>query len=300
MSLFVGSIGFGLVTASILAIAAVGFTLQIGIANLFNLTYGVTMIACAFFAYEFNQAGLNIWLCMPLAAAFGTVLSVGLNRILFRPFARRGTSLFGMVIVTMAASFLIGNIMLAIWGPNYFTYRLSQGSTIQAGGIILTESQVAIIVLAVVLMLGLHFLLRGTKIGQAMRATASNPTLARASGIRTSAMIDIVWALSGALSGVAGVALVMNTSSFDFSSGASFMIVVVAAAVLGGVGRPYGAMLGALIVGLATEISPVFLSPAYKNVVAFVILVLVILARPQGLLATARAFSAGQAEEAVA
>ena len=300
MSLLVGSIGFGLVTASILAIAAVGFTLQIGIANLFNLTYGVTMIACAFVAYGFNQAGLNIWLCMPLAALFGMVFSVGLNRLLFRPFVRRGTSLFGMVIVTMAASFLIGNVMLAIWGAHYFTYQISQGATVRLGDIILTESQLAIIALAVVIMLGLHLLLRGTKLGQAMRATASNPTLARASGIRTSAMIDVVWAISGALTGVAGVALVMNTSSFNFSSGAAFMIVVVAAAVLGGVGQPYGAMLGALIVGLATEIAPVVISPNYKNVVAFVILIAIILVRPQGLLATARAFAASQLQEVAA
>lgn len=300
MSLLVASIGFGLVTASILAIAAVGFTMQIGIANLFNLTYGVTMIACAFVAYAFNQAGLNIWLCMPLAALFGMVFSVGLNRLLFRPFVRRGTSLFGMVIVTMAASFLIGNVMLAIWGAHYFTYRISQGATVRLGDIILTESQLAIIALAVVLMLALHLLLRGTKLGQAMRATASNPTLARASGIRTSAMIDVVWAISGALTGVAGVTLVMNTSSFNFSSGAAFMIIVVAAAVLGGVGQPYGAMLGAVIVGLATEIAPVVISPDYKNVVAFVILIAIILVRPQGLLATARAFSAGQLQEVAA
>jgi branched-subunit amino acid ABC-type transport system permease component len=300
MSLFIASIGFGLVTASILAIAAVGFTLQIGIANLFNLTYGVTMIACAFFAYGFNQAGLNIWLCMPLAGLFGMVFSVALNRFLFRPFVRRGTSLFGMVIVTMAASFLIGNVMLAIWGAHYFTYQLSQGRTLRLGSIVLTESQLAIIGLSVILMLGLHLLLRGTKLGQAMRATASNPTLARASGIRTSTMIDVVWALSGFLSGVAGVALVMNTSSFNFSSGAAFMIIVVAAAVLGGVGRPYGAMLGALIVGLATEITPVVLSPAYKNVIAFLILIVIIMMRPQGLLATAQAFSAGQLQEASA
>jgi len=110
-------------------------------------------------------------------------------------------------------------------------------------------------------------------------------------------MIDVVWAISGALTGVAGVTLVMNTSSFNFSSGAAFMIIVVAAAVLGGVGQPYGAMLGALIVGLATEIAPVVISPDYKNVVAFVILIAIILVRPQGLLATARSFSASQLQE---
>jgi branched-subunit amino acid ABC-type transport system permease component len=212
----------------------------------------------------------------------------------------RGAGLFAMVIVTLAASLLIQNAMLAIWGPDYFTYRFSEGSTIRIGAIILTESQVAIIGLAVILMMSLHLLLRRTRLGQAMRATASNPMLARATGIRTGRIADLVWSLSGALSGIAGVVLAMNTTSFDFSSGSGFMIVVVAAAVLGGVGHPYGAMLGAVVIGLATELTPALLNPGYKNVVAFLILIAIILFRPQGLLGSTQNTPATQPREVVA
>jgi branched-subunit amino acid ABC-type transport system permease component len=126
-----------------------------------------------------------------------------------------------------------------------------------------------------------------------MRATASNPALARVSGIRTDRIVDIAWMLSGALCGVAGVVLVVNTATFAASTGSSFLVIIIAAAVLGGVGHPYGAMLGALTIGLATELSATMISPAYKDVAAFVILAIVLLVRPQGIMAALRTEATG-------
>ncbi|MGH6737999.1 MAG: ABC transporter permease subunit, partial [Bradyrhizobium sp.] len=93
------------------------------------------------------------------------------------------------------------------------------------------------------------------------------------------------WLISGALCGIAGVILFINTTSFSASTGNSFLVVIVAAAILGGVGQPYGAMLGALVIGLTSELAAAFINPAYKNVIAFIILVVVLLFRPQGILA---------------
>jgi branched-subunit amino acid ABC-type transport system permease component len=90
--------------------------------------------------------------------------------------------------------------------------------------------------------------------------------------------------ISGALCGASGVVLVMNTTSFTTTTGANFLLIIAAAAIVGGVGRPYGAMIGAVVIGLGTEVSAVFVSPSYKDVVAFVILVLVLLFRPQGVI----------------
>jgi branched-chain amino acid transport system permease protein/neutral amino acid transport system permease protein len=118
-----------------------------------------------------------------------------------------------------------------------------------------------------------------------MRATASNPSLARSCGIPTSRVIDIVWLVTGALCGLAGTVAAMNSDSFAVSNGASYLITILAAAVLGGAGQPYGAMLGAVLIGLMTELSAATFSAEYKEVVAFGILVLVMVLRPQGLLA---------------
>lgn len=284
MSQLVPAFGFGLITASILAIAAVGFTLQFSVTNILNLAYGDIMTACAFAAYITNRAGVNIWIALVVAAAFGAVFSMLLNRFVYFQFVRRGTRLFGMIIVTIAMSLVIQNVLLAIFRPTFFSYRASVGDSYHVVGMVFTGSQLAIMAIAVLAMLGVHLVSTRTKLGKAMRATATNPGLARSCGISTDTVIDVAWLLSGALCGIAGVALVLNTATFSEVTGASFLVPVVAAAILGGIGQPYGAMLGALTIGLASELAATAISPSYKDVVAFVILIVVLLIRPQGIL----------------
>ncbi len=283
MSIFISSIGFGLVTASIIALAAVGFTLQFGATNILNLAFGDVMIASAFVAYLANNLGLNIWLCVLVGAVFGALASLLLNRLLFTPFLRRGTKLFGMVIVTLAAGLVIQNILLAITGSQFVSYSMDVGRTVNLGSVVLTTAQLVIMAVAVVAMFAIRFLLVRTRLGKAMRATASNASLARSCGINTGRIVNLVWLISGALCGVAGVTLGINTTSFDTSTGSEVFVVIIAAAVLGGIGDAYGSMLGALVIGLTTEVSAVVVSPAYKNATAFLILVLVLLIRPEGI-----------------
>ena len=285
MDILIPSIGFGLVTASIVALAAVGFTLQFAVTNIINLAYGDVMTAAAFVAYVCNQAGLNIWVCLVIGSAFGAIASVVLNRTVYAPFIRHGANLLTVVIVTLAVALIIQNVVLAVWGPNFFSYTMTAGQSLTLGGMTFTLSQVGIIAISIVAMLVIHLLLVYTKLGKAMRATASNAALARSCGIRTDRIIDLTWLISGALCGAAGVVLVINTSSFTSTTGGNFLLVIAAAAILGGIGRPYGAMMGALVIGLSTEISAAFISPSYKDVVAFVLLVLVLLLRPQGIMA---------------
>jgi branched-chain amino acid transport system permease protein/neutral amino acid transport system permease protein len=149
---------------------------------------------------------------------------------------------------------------------------------------VFTATQIAIMGIAVAAMLAVHLLSTRTRLGKAMRATATNPSLARSCGVPTDRVIDAAWLLSGALCGIAGVVLVLNTATFSDVTGSNFLVPVVAAAILGGIGQPYGAMLGALTIGLASEIAASVISPSYKDVVAFAILIVVLLVRPQGIL----------------
>ncbi len=297
MNLWLSAFGFGLVTASILAIASVGFTMQFGITNILNLAYGDIMTAAAFIGLIANHMGMNVWVCLVVGAVFGAGLSVALNRFVYAPFLRRGLPLFGIVIISISVALIIQNTVLAVGGPNFFSYQFDPGQAINILGMDLTPGQLAVIGIAVVAMMSIHSILAWTRLGKAMRATASNLPLARSSGVRVNRTIDIAWAISGALCGIAGVVLVINTASFAASTGASFLVVIIAAAVLGGVGSPYGAMAGALAIGLATEMSAVVINPAYKEVVAFAILVAVLLLRPQGIITTLRAPVAGSADE---
>jgi len=292
VDLFVAAFGFGLVSMSVLAIAAVGFTMQFGITNMINLAYGEIMIVSAYAAYALNHRGVSIWISLIGGALFGALFSLVLNRVLYTPFLRKGTSLIGMVIIGLAAGLMIHNVLLPIVGYFSVSYNQSPGATLRAGGLVLTTSQLLIIGLAVILMLMIHALLTFTRLGKAMRATAANPTLARNCGIQTQRIVDLVWLITGALCGLAGTVAAMNSEAFAVASGQGYLIPIIAAAVLGGAGQPYGAMIGAVLIGEMTELSAAAISPQYKEVVAFGVLVLVMIFRPQGLLAKRGALAA--------
>jgi branched-chain amino acid transport system permease protein/neutral amino acid transport system permease protein len=292
VDLFVAAFGFGLVSMSVIAIAAVGFTMQFGITNMINLAYGQVMIVSAYAAYAVNRTGISIWISLIGGALFGALLSFVLNRVLYTPFLRRGTAPIAMVIISLAAALMIANVMLPIVGYFSVSYTQNPGPTIRLGAFVLTTSQILIIGLAVGLMLLIHALLTFTRLGKAMRATAANASLARNCGIPTQRVVDLVWLITGALCGMAGTVAGMNSESFAVASGAGFLIPIIAAAVLGGAGQPYGAMIGAILIGEVTELSAAAISPQFKEVVAFGILVLVMIFRPQGLLAKRGALAA--------
>jgi branched-chain amino acid transport system permease protein/neutral amino acid transport system permease protein len=284
MTIFLASVGFGLVTASVLAVAAVGFTLQFGVTDVLNLAYGAVMIAGAYLAYVINQAGLNIWVGLVVAVVACSAGSVLLNSGIYTPFQRRGATPITMVIVSLGMTLIIEFGTQAIAGGTSVSYTMAQGPSVRAGGLALTAVQLVVIGLSVLVMIGTHVLLRYTRLGKAMRATAANKTLARNCGIRTSRVITLTWAITGALCGLAGVIFAMDAGSFDATSTDLFLILILAATFLGGPGQAYGAMLGAVVIGLATEISAAYITPSYKYVVAFVALLLILGLRPTGLL----------------
>ena len=290
MSLLLPTIGFGIVTASILALAAVGFTLQFSVTGVVNFAYGDLMTFAAYIAWLVNE-GLhwNLWIGAAAGMIFLAVASVLVNRLLLQPFVRKRTDLFGLLIVTFAFGLIVQNALQAIFGPNFQSYVYPQSPSINGLGMTFTVNQLVIVALAIAAMFLVHALLRYTRVGKAMRAMADDPALARACGIKVARITDLAWFVSGALAGLAGFVLVLNTAAFSPATGAGFLLVIVAAAVLGGVGRPYGAMLGAIVVGLITEVSAIVLPPEDKSAAAFVILVLVLLIRPQGIIAAARA-----------
>jgi len=258
------------------------------VTDVLNLAYGAVMIASAFVAYALNQAGVNVWIGMLAAAAAGSAGSVLLNQGIYAPFQRRAGDAarapITMVIVSLGMTLIIEFGLQAIVGGTNVSYAMSQGPTVKAGGLVLTTVQLVIIGLSVVIMAGVHVLLRYTKLGKAMRATAANRSLARNCGIRTSRIVALTWALTGALCGIAGTVFAINNGSFGATSADLFLVVILAAVFLGGPGQAYGAMAGALIIGLATEISAAYINPSYKDVVAFVVLLVVMVVRPGGVL----------------
>ncbi len=283
-SILVASVGFGFVTAAVLALAAVGFTLQFAVTNILNLAYGAAMIVAAYAAYALNTHGVNIWIAALAGVAAGALLSVFLNNVVYTPFQRRGSSPIAMVIVSLGMTLILEFGTQALAGATNVSYHMSQGATVSAGSIQLTVVQLVIIGLSIVVMALVHALIRYSKLGKAMRATAANRDLARNCGIRTGRVVMLTWLISGALCGLAGVTFAMNSGTFGATSTDLFLVLILAAVFLGGPGEPYGAMLGALVIGLATEVSAAIVVSDYKDVIAFVILLAMLAVRPTGLL----------------
>jgi branched-subunit amino acid ABC-type transport system permease component len=284
MSILLASVGFGLVSAAVLALAAVGFTLQFAVTDVLNLAFAAVMTVSAFVVYWLNRAGLPVWAGMAVGAAAGSAISLLLNQGIYTPFQRRKASPIALVIVALGVTLVLEFGLQAIVGGTAVSYSMSDGPTVREGGLDLTTAQLVVIGLSLVAMLGVHVLLRHTKLGKAMRATAANRSLARACGIRSDRIITATWALSGALCGVAGTAFAIDAGSFDATSTDLFLVLVLAAVFLGGPGHAYGAMLGALVIGLGTEVSAAYVDPEYKDVVAFLLLLGMLAVRPTGLL----------------
>jgi branched-subunit amino acid ABC-type transport system permease component len=284
MSIFLASVGFGLITSAVLAIAAIGFTLQFGVTDVLNLAFAAVMTAGAFVAYWVNQAGLSVWLGLLAAMVACSVLSLLLNLVVYTPFQRRGSSPITLVIVSLGMALIIEFGIEAQVGGVNVSYTMGQGRTFRLGGLIFTTVQLVIVGISLVVMAGVHVLLRYTRLGKAMRATAANRTLARNCGIRTSRVIAVTWAVTGALCGLAGTVFAIDIGSFGPTSSDLFLVLILAAVFLGGPGHAYGAMLGAAVIGIATEVSAAFITPDYKYVVAFVALLAMLAVRPTGLL----------------
>jgi branched-subunit amino acid ABC-type transport system permease component len=281
------SFGFGLITASILAIAAVGLSLQFGITNYINFAYGDLLTFGVYVAFVVNQnLGLNIWIGLVLAVIATAILAWLINLFILRPFTKRGTSPIIMLVVTLGVSLILQNVILAIFTEQFQSYNVNTGAPISLGPFLFTPLQLGIIGLAIVTMLAIHALLRYTRLGKAMRAVSDSPELARISGINTRLIVNAVWLIAGGLGGLSGVVLALNTASFTPTVGFGFLFVIFAAVILGGIGHPYGAIVGALIVGVATEMSAAFISSEYKVAIALVILIIALLIRPQGIFAS--------------
>jgi branched-subunit amino acid ABC-type transport system permease component len=284
-SLILMGISFGLITASVLALASVGLTLQFGVTNFVNFAYGEMLTIGAYLAYVMNT-GLhwNIWLAMLISAMLTAVVSVLINRFVIQPFVRRKAPLIILLVVTIGLSLFLMNGVQAIWGPSFKQYNAEPGAIVKLGPVLFTVQQIIILVIAAVAMIAIHLLLKYSKVGKAMRAMSDNSDLARISGIRTARITNLAWILSGFLAGLAGVVLALNVNNFTPALGSQFLFVIFAAVILGGIGRPYGAMLGAIVIGIAMEVSASFMDSAYKTVIAFLILIILLLFRPQGIL----------------
>lgn len=279
-SIIVQSIGFGFVTAAIVAIGAMGFTLQFGVTNILNISYGniLTIGAFASLIVENNHLGLGATIIV--APVAGAVVTFVLARTLFALFAHRQAGTFELIMVTLASSLIIEYSIDASAQGQTFAFTFPTGKTIHPGPFVFTTESLALIGVAifiyVALMAGLHL----TRMGKALRALSIDPKLARACGVPMRRMLNLTWIISGALAGLTGLIYITNSLTVSANAGLDFLVLVIAAALLGGAGSPTGALIASLIVGVATEVVAAVGGSYYSQAVGLGLLAVVLIARP--------------------
>jgi branched-subunit amino acid ABC-type transport system permease component len=282
MHLLLLDVGYGLVAASILALSAVAFTLEYAVSRVANLAHGEILTVGAYTAYLVQRAGGGVFLAAFAAAVAGAVTGYGTNLFLIERFSRR--PLLVTFIATLGLSLILQNVLTMFFGASSRAYTIKQGAPHSYGPFQFTHAELLIIVSAVVIAILLFLLLQRTKFGKSIRAVAENRDLARSSGIHARRVIAQTWLLAGFVAGFAGFVLAENVGAFSPSFGNGFLLITITATVAGGLGRPYGTLLGAILVGLILELAGAYTSSSYELAFAFAILVLMLLLRPNGLL----------------
>lgn len=272
----------GIAVGSIIALAAVGLTLTYGILRLSNFAHGDFLTLSAYLTLLVNTGGMNIWLSMILAAT-GTVAAMLLSEKLLwaRMRSIRATSTT-LIIISIGLALFLRNGIIFIWGGQNQNYNLPVTTALNIFGIRIPQNQLLVLGVAAVAIFALHYLLQNTKIGKAMRAVADDLDLARVSGINVEQVILWTWIIAGIFTSVGGSMYGLITAVRP-NMGWFLILPLFASVILGGIGNPYGAIAAAFIIGIAQELSTLWIGSQYKQGIALLMMILVLLIRPKGL-----------------
>ena len=282
------TLGFGLVTAAILSLSAVAFTLEYAVTNVANLSHGEILTVGAYAAFLIHRVTGNTVVAALAAAAAGGILALVLHITIIDRFVSRGVGTMSTFIATLGISFVIQNILVIIFGAANVAYTIPQSAPHQVGPFLWTSTEIEILLSAICITAALYVIITYTRFGKALRAVFQNRALASVTGINARLVGAVTWLLAGAVAGYAGFILAESVGTFNPYFGFSFFLITLTAAVAGGLGRPFSTMAGAIIVGIALEFTGGYISASYELAFAFAILAIIILVRPRGLFTNAR------------
>ena len=279
----------GLSLGSIYALGAVGLTLVYGILRLVNFSHGDLLTFGAYIAFLVNVTwDLPFGLSIIAAAAVTAVLALILEAIIWRPMRGKGAGLFQLMLMSIGLAFLIRAIIQFIWGGSQRQLDVDNLAKSEPLGLTIGNTELMIIVVGFVVLTAVGLMLRMTLLGKQMRAVSDDLDLAETAGINTQRVIILTWVFAGALAGLAGV-MAGSTQTVYPELGFELLLPIFAAVILGGIGDAFGALAAGIVLGVVIELSTLVVEPQWKLVVGFVVLILVLVIRPQGIFGKARA-----------
>ncbi len=291
---------WGIMLGGVIGLGGIGLTLVYGVLKFPNFSHGAMVTLGAYIALTVIWVlpksapigpfsfGWELIAALLIAMPLVGLVAIGLDRVMYRRLRKQRASLVLFAMASLAMAFFLRAMVYLIWGSDFHFYYegrpnpaldLPLGMRVQA-------DQLFILGLAIVLVTAVYLLLERTRMGKAMRATANNPELAQVRGINTERIIALTWAMSGALAAAGGVMYGL-ASQLRPEMGFWLLLPMFAAVIMGSIGNPRGALAGAVIIGVAQQVSTAFLNPAYGPAVAFLLMVITLLVRPQGLFGSA-------------
>jgi branched-subunit amino acid ABC-type transport system permease component len=272
----------GIIAGSIYALFAVGLTMVYGVFRFINFAHGELIAWGAYLALFFTRSpfSLPIYFAALPALVITALIGLAQDRFVFEPL-RHGNRIT-LLIASIGLSFFLRNAIRLIWGSDLQTYGLMPTRGIDFAGLSITSAQITMMA-ATILFLGiLYIILTRSMLGKSLRAVADNMTLAQIMGITIQKVSVTVWVLASFFSAVGGVLLAVDTN-LEPMMGLTNLLKAFAAVLLGGAGNVWGALLGGLIIGVAENLSVAFISPGYKDFIAFALIILMLLFRPKGI-----------------
>ncbi|MDQ4503655.1 branched-chain amino acid ABC transporter permease [Sinomonas sp. ASV322] len=277
----VAGLSFGL----LLALSAVGLSLIFGTTGLTNFAHGEMVTLGAVIVYTLSAIGLPFWLAIIAGLLSGAVFGFVQDAFLWKPLRRRGTGLVPMMIVSIGLALAARYVILFFFGGATQQLPGAQTEDIDLGVVSVSPNNLMSLLISAVVIALIGILLLRTRLGKATRAVADNPALAAASGIDVDRVIRIVWVTGGLLAALGGILWAYYRPGVTFNMGQQILLMIFAGVTLGGLGTVFGALVGSVVVGIFVELTTVFgLTSDLKYVGALVIMILVLLFRPQGIL----------------
>jgi neutral amino acid transport system permease protein len=275
---------YGLNFGLLLALAAIGISLIFGTTGVNNFAHGEMLTFGAIIFYLFSTAlGWNIIVAILLTIALSVALGWSQDTVLFKPLRRKGVGLVQVLIVTIGLSIVLRYTYLFFFGGGTQNISIGVRDTVTIGPVTITLTSVISMGISILVLGFVAFFLTRTRIGKATRAVSDNASLASASGINVDRVIRIVWMMAGGLTGLSGI-LYGLYRGVTWDMGFAILLLLFAAVTLGGLGSAFGALVGALIIGIITELSTIVIPPDLRYAVALIVLIGVLLIRPQGVL----------------
>jgi neutral amino acid transport system permease protein len=274
----------GLRLGLLLALAAIGLSLIFGTTGISSFAHGEQVTMGGLFAYFFaNVLGLNLILASIITVIVCAATGYVQDAIIWKPLRKRGLSLTQLMIVTIGLSLALQYVFQYFVGAATVRIVTANPSTVRIGPVVLTVQSYVAMGIAVVVLAGAAYFLLKTRVGRATRAVSDNPALAAASGIDVDGIIRLVWTVSAGLAGLSGIMLGLVLNGVNWQTGLQLLLLIFAAVTLGGLGTAFGALVGSLIIGMVVELSPLVLPADFKYATALVILIVLLLFRPQGI-----------------